>query len=200
MASTRVLIPALGLVLLSLPACDTDDSDGDGGTETTTDGTTTDTTDGTTSDSSGSSGGGSDTAGGGAGLHGTGTWDGMVHAFDCATFETIDGGILSYTEQIDLYTIQCRSSDGTHQIRLSLPSPTVGTTDYTDGGVSFGPIDGNNAGANWNTVITNQVTIESVEMGTALKGSFTAEWEEGPGDDFLSGPAASCSGTFDVML
>jgi hypothetical protein len=137
----------------------------------------------------------------GDGFVGVGTYDGTDHEFNCTSFETGDGNIASYTEQIDLYTVQCRSTDGTHQIRLSFPAPMAGeTVDYTEGGVAFGPIDGSLEGSNFTTVVVNSITFEDVTTGMQVSGTFEAEWEEGPGDDFVSGPAASCSGAFNATI
>jgi hypothetical protein len=133
---------------------------------------------------------------------GTGTWDGVDSEFDCDSYVTGEGGIAQYVEAINLYQVQCRSTDGNYQIRISIANPMAGeTTDHTtDGGVSFGDIAGSNASANWNTTVTNRISIETVDDGAGFSGSFEAEWDEGPGDDFLSGPPASCSGVFSAVF
>lgn len=137
----------------------------------------------------------------------TGTWDGEEHEFACDAYETLEGGIASFTEitpELGVFAVQCRSTDGTHQIRLGIldNEPIGEPIDYImkDGGVLFAPIDGQGASGYYTTVQVDSITLEAMTSGESISGSFEAEWDEGPGDDFMSGPAASCSGVFSAEI
>jgi len=156
----------------------------------------------------GDDGGGGGVDGGGSGIDAsmsnatftaTATLDGASLSFACGPeFLAGEGNVKIYTSQIDAYSIRCRSTDGTSQVGLGFAAPAAGTTDYTayDQGVSLGGIMDitplNAAAAN---MVSDSITFTTVEAGTHLVGTFSAEWDTSNG-----GVAGDITGTFDLTF
>ncbi|MCC6646735.1 MAG: hypothetical protein IT374_14320 [Polyangiaceae bacterium] len=143
----------------------------------------------------------------GEGLTGTGMYDGVALEFGCdGSFKATDGNISQYIEVVKdahLFVVQCRSKGGSHQVKLALLNPKVGDAkDYktADAGVSLGPTMGALEGPNFTTVKVNRISVTAVDGTDRVAGTFEAEWDQGPGNDWVSGPAAKVQGSFNAPI